>query len=38
MWCEAGKNLEAGKKRRAGSPVARRASLTLAFWLHLSLL
>ena len=38
MWCEAGKNLGAGEKRRAGSPVARRASLSLGFWLYLSLL
>lgn len=38
MWCEAGKNLGAGEKRRAGSPVAGRASLSLGFWLYLSLL
>lgn len=38
MWCEAGKNLGAGEKRWAGSPVARRASLSLGFWLYLSLL
>ena len=38
MWCEVGKNLEAREKRREGSPVARRASLSLAFRLHLSLL